>query len=94
VSEASQFVAARLREIRERTFLSQEQASQLTGITFNYYQKLESGKVVGIRLTTIEKAAKAFGLDVPEFFSKRKPKMKSIRVAPPPHRHAKGRNGN
>jgi transcriptional regulator with XRE-family HTH domain len=89
VSVASQFIASRLRQLRNLAALSQEQAADLVGVTFKYYQRLESGTVLGIRISTVEKAAKAYGIDLETFFSKRKPKVRKLKVVPPPHRTRK-----
>jgi len=63
----------------------------LVGITFKYYQRLESGAVLGIRLSSVEKITKAYGIDLETFFSKRKPKVRKFKVPPPPHRKPKSR---
>ncbi len=89
MSEASQFVASRLRQLRNQAALSQEQTSDLVGVTFKYYQRLESGTVQGMRLSTIEQIAKAYKIDLAVFFSKRKPKIRKPKVLPPPHRKKK-----
>jgi len=89
VSDASQFVASRLRELRDQAALSQEQAADLVRVTFKYYQRLESGKVLGIRISTIEKAAVAYGIDLATFFAKRRPKIRALKALPPPHRKTK-----
>lgn len=89
MSEASTFVATRLRRLRGQAALSQEQAAAVVGVTFKYYQRLESGGVAGIRLSTIEKVAKAYGIDLEIFFSSRKPKVQKLKVLPPPHRKAR-----
>jgi len=91
VSEASQFVANRLRQLRSQATLSQEQAADLVGVTFKYYQRLESGWVLGIRISTVEKITKAYGIDLAAFFSKRKPKTRKLKALPPPHRKRKCR---
>lgn len=89
MSQGSQFVATRLRELRVQAILSQEQAAALVGLTFKYYQRLESGAVPGIRLSTIEKIAHAYGIDLASFFASRKPKIRKPKVVPPPHRRRK-----
>jgi transcriptional regulator with XRE-family HTH domain len=86
VSDASQFVASRLRQLRSQASLSQEQAADLVSLTFKYYQRLESGAVLGMRLSTVEKIAKAYGIDLEIFFSKQKPKVRKFKALPPPHR--------
>jgi transcriptional regulator with XRE-family HTH domain len=89
VSEASKFVANRLRQLRKQADLSQEQTAGLVGVTFKYYQRLESGTVMGMRLSTAERIANAYGIDLMAFFSKRKPKIRQLNVPPPPHRKKK-----
>jgi transcriptional regulator with XRE-family HTH domain len=89
VSDASEFVASRLRQLRGQAALSQEQAADLVGVTFKYYQRLESGVVLGVRLSTVEKITKAYGIDLEVFFSRRRPKLRKLKVPPPPHRKRK-----
>ena len=86
MSDASQFIANRLRQLRGQSALSQEQAADLVGVTFKYYQRLESGRVLGIRISTVEKVTKAYGINLDTFFSNRKPKMQKFKALPPPHR--------
>jgi transcriptional regulator with XRE-family HTH domain len=82
----SQFVASRLRLLRSQAALSQEQAADLVGVTFKYYQRLESGKVLGMRISTIEKVTKAYGIELEAFFSKGSPRVRKFKTLPPPHR--------
>jgi len=91
VSEASKFIAARLRQFREQASLTQEQAATLVGVTFKYYQRIESGAVKGMRLSTVDQVARAYGIDLLSFFSKRKAKLRKILAAPPPHRKPRKR---
>lgn len=86
MSEASKFIAARLRQFRKQASLTQEQAATLVGVTFKYYQRLESGGVNGMRLSTVEQVAHAYGIDLLSFFSNSKAKLGKVRAAPPPHR--------
>jgi transcriptional regulator with XRE-family HTH domain len=86
VSFASDFIANRLRELRAQAAFSQEQAAALVGVTFKYYQRLESGTVLGIRVSTIEKIVKAYDIELAAFFAKTKPKIRKPKAAPPPHR--------
>jgi len=91
VSDASQFIAGRLRQLSTQAAFSQEQAADLVGVTFKYYQRLESGRVLGIRISTVEKVIKAYGIDLAAFFAKRMPKLRKLKAVPPPHRKRKGR---
>jgi transcriptional regulator with XRE-family HTH domain len=91
VSDASNFVAARLRQFRNQAALTQEQAATLVGVTFKYYQRLESGTVKGMRISTVEQVARAYGTDLFSFFSKRKTKLGKVVAVPPPHRKSKSK---
>jgi len=91
VSDASQFIAGRLRQLRTQAAFSQEQAADLVGVTFKYYQRLESGRVLGMRISTVEKVIKAYGIDLAAFFAKRSPKLRKLKAVPPPHRKRKSR---
>ena len=91
MSDASQFIAGRLRQLRTQAAFSQEQAADLVGVTFKYYQRLESGRVLGMRISTVEKVIKAYGIDLAAFFAKRSPKLRKLKAVPPPHRKRKSR---
>ena len=91
MSDASTYVAGRLRQLRSQAALSQEQAADLVGVTFKYYQHLESRGVPGMRLSTIEKVVNAYGIGLEDFFSGRKPKVRKLKALPPPHRKRKSR---
>jgi len=55
-------LAKRLRELRKRKGLTQEQLSELSGIDYKHIQLLESNKASAAKLDTIEKLAKAFDM--------------------------------
>ena len=54
---------ARLRQLRERHELLQESFSELSGISYNWYQAVEAGRKRELRLSTLEKFARAHGLE-------------------------------
>jgi transcriptional regulator with XRE-family HTH domain len=56
-------IAMRLRQLRERHCLTQEQAADLVGVTMRFYQLLESGKKKQVWLETVERLAKPYGLE-------------------------------
>jgi transcriptional regulator with XRE-family HTH domain len=60
-------IAARLRELRSRHLLTQEEAAELIGVSMRFYQHIESGKKKQIWLETVERLGVAFGLEVWEF---------------------------
>jgi len=59
-------LAKRIRELRKRKGLTQEQLAELSGIDYKHIQLLESKKAPAAKLDTIEKLAKAFGLSPAE----------------------------
>lgn len=59
---------ARVRAVREALGLSQEVFAERAGLTYKHYQQVETGKKAKITLPTIEKLAKACGLELDELF--------------------------
>lgn len=58
-------LAEHLRAIREHHGLTQEKAAHLIGCDYKYYQRIEAG-AKDIRLSTLERIAKALGVDSSE----------------------------
>lgn len=61
----SQQLAARLRFLRAEQDLTQERAAALIGCDYKHYQRIEAG-LKDVRLSTLERIAKAFGVGVEE----------------------------
>ena len=57
---------ARVKALREALGLSQEAFAERAGLTYKYYQHVEAGRKRDIRLSTLEKLAKARGLELNE----------------------------
>ncbi|MEJ1971099.1 MAG: helix-turn-helix transcriptional regulator [Lacunisphaera sp.] len=57
---------ARVKDIRETLGLSQEAFAERAGLAYKYYQHVEAGRKRDIRLSTLEKLAKACGLEPSE----------------------------
>jgi transcriptional regulator with XRE-family HTH domain len=57
---------ARVRAIREALELSQETFAEHAGLKYKHYQAIEAGRKIDIRLSTLEKLAKACRLEVSE----------------------------
>lgn len=55
---------ARVKEFREARGLSQEAFAEKAGLGYKYYQHVESGRRRDIRLSTLQKLAKACGLEL------------------------------
>ena len=60
---------ARVKELREACGLSQEAFAEKAGLGYKYYQHVESGRRRDIRLSTLEKLAKACGLELWELLN-------------------------
>ncbi len=60
---------ARIKELREALGLSQEAFAEKAGLTYKYYQKVEAGRKRDIRLSTLEKLAKACGVELWELLN-------------------------
>lgn len=54
----------KLRELRLHRGLSQEAFAEEAQISYKYYQALEAGRKVDLRLSTVERLARAHGLEV------------------------------
>ena len=72
---------ARLRELRKRHSLTQEKFSELSGVAYKYYQLIEGGHRVDLRLSTLEKLAKAYGIGVHELLAPNFPKIRVTKSA-------------
>ncbi len=55
---------ARVRELRETLGLSQEAFAERAGLKYKHYQAMEAGRKRDIRLSTLEKLAKACELEL------------------------------
>ena len=84
-----QFVAARLRELRAKHKLTQEQMASLLGADVKWYQRVEwSAK--DMRASTIDRLAAVFGLTASEFLAKETPHTEVKNSSPTaPHKPRK-----
>lgn len=57
---------ARVKQLREALGLSQEAFAERAGLKYKHYQAIEAGRKIDIRVSTLEKLAKACGLDPSE----------------------------
>ena len=63
-NETVKRLLARVRELREARGLSQEAFAEKAGLTYKYYQHVEAGRRRDMRISTVEKLAKACGLEL------------------------------
>ena len=72
-----------LKQLRQAKQLTQEAFAESARMSYKYYQAVETGKKPDLRLSTLERLAKAHGLEVSELLSpmpsrgKAKPRKKS-----------------
>lgn len=57
-------LAENLRYLRLRGDFTQEQMAEMMGFEFKFYQKLEGGKKSQVKVETVERLGKPFGLEV------------------------------
>jgi len=72
----AELLIPRLRELRKRHSLTQEQFSEISGVAYKYYQMIEIGKRIDLRLSTLEKLARAYGIGVHELLGPSLPKVR------------------
>lgn len=83
------FLAGRLKELRRRHDLTQEQVAILLGTDLRWYQRIE-GQEKDIRASTIDRLAAVYGVSAAEFMAAELPETRVH--APPqkaPHRPKK-----
>lgn len=67
-NDTAKRLLARIKTLRENLGLSQEAFAEKAGLGYKYYQHVEAGRKRDIRLSTLEKLAKACGLELDELF--------------------------
>lgn len=63
-NDTAKRLLARVKELREARGLSQEKFAEKAGLGYKYYQHVEAGRRRDIRLSTLEKLAKACELEL------------------------------
>ena len=91
---AAKFLGERLRDLRQRHGLTQEQAAALCGVEYKYYQMIEWGRK-NLRLDTMARIAGAYHLEIWDLVQKAglpPTRVKKVaQVVPAPHRPARPR---
>jgi len=67
---------SRLKQLRQAHGLTQESFAEQAGLTYKYYQQVEAGRKQDLRLSTLERLAGAYGIEVYELLSPTPPKTK------------------
>lgn len=65
----AQKLAKRIKELRIERGWTQEEAAKRCGIKYKYYQEHEGSNPRDIRLSTMEKIAKGFSIELADLFS-------------------------
>lgn len=66
----------RLKQLRAAHGLTQERFAELSGISYKYYQAVEAGRKPDLRLSTLQRLASAYGIEVWQLLSPKPPKSK------------------
>ena len=61
-------MARRIKELRQKRGLTQEEAAEKAGIKYKYYQEMESANLRDMRFSTLEKIAKGLGVKLSQLF--------------------------
>jgi len=62
-------VAKNLKELRKQRGITQEEAADLCEMEYKQYQRYESNTLKDMRLSSIEKLAKGFGIEPSDLFA-------------------------
>lgn len=81
---------SRLRQLREAHGLTQEAFAELSGISYKYYQAVEAGRKRELRLSTLERLAHAYGIEVHQLLAPGLPETRLARK-PQPRRSTRPR---
>jgi transcriptional regulator with XRE-family HTH domain len=65
----------RLKQLRQVHGLTQEAFAEKAGISYKYYQAVEAGRKRELRLSTLERLASAYGLEVYQLLAPQLPDM-------------------
>lgn len=79
---AEEFLQKRFRELREKSGLTQEAFAEHAKFSYKYYQGIERGQWKNLRIRTIEKLSKGYGITLHELFALKTPRPKIKTKAP------------
>ena len=86
------FLCTRLRTLRKKHDLTQEAFTEIAQMNLKHYQEIEAGRKRELRLSTIERIAKAYKIEVYQLFAPSDPPSKSeLSKIKPPHYKRKNR---
>ena len=67
-ARAEKALRGRLRELRKKAGLTQEAFAERAQFSYKYYQGIERGQWTNLRLRTLQKLAKGYGVTLSELF--------------------------
>jgi transcriptional regulator with XRE-family HTH domain len=76
VGKTQKNLVHRLKELRKIHHVTQEEFSERTGISYKYYQAVEAGVKKELRISTLERLADAYGIEVWELLAPQVPRSK------------------
>lgn len=79
VSHTQEKLVQRLKVLRKIHGVTQEEFSEHTGISYKYYQLVESGVKKELRISTLERLANAYDIEVWQLLAPSVPKTKLLR---------------
>jgi transcriptional regulator with XRE-family HTH domain len=78
----------RLKQLRAAHGLSQERFAELSGISYKYYQAVEAGRKPDLRLSTLQRLASAYRIEVWQLLAPVQPPSKAPKKRPARPRQA------
>lgn len=83
-------LTANLRNLRDSNDLTQEKVAERSGLDYKHYQGIEAGRRPELRLSTVEKLAKVYGLQAWQLLEPKRGSAKAPpkRVGRPPKKPA------
>lgn len=74
----------RLKVLRKRHGLTQEEFAQIAGLSYKHYQSIEAGRKKQIWLETVDRLAHAYGLEAWELIAPELPVSSKLSGSAPP----------
>lgn len=72
----------RLKQLRELHGYTQERFAEIAGMSYKYYQAVEGGRKADLRLSTLERLADAYRIEVYELLAPGVPAITRRKVIP------------